>query len=118
MLGFDTLGSGGVGKWRKEVAEYVKECWRLGYEAGDGKDVASSDELIENWTAPHPPTGDGRNKPFVADITIADPPGFAHIHCAENLGIPLHVMFTMPYSPTRAFPHPMTNIQLPTRMHT
>ncbi|KAK3111002.1 hypothetical protein LTR53_014143, partial [Teratosphaeriaceae sp. CCFEE 6253] len=28
-----------------------------------------------------------------------------------KLGIPLHVMFTMPYSPTQAFPHPLANIQ-------
>ncbi len=33
-------------------------------------------------------------KPFVADAIIANPPSFAHIHCAERLGIPLHLMFT------------------------
>jgi UDP:flavonoid glycosyltransferase YjiC (YdhE family) len=50
-------------------------------------------------------------RPFVADCIIANPPSFAHIHCAEKLGIPLHVMFTMPYSPTQSFPHPLANIQ-------
>ncbi|KAF1835617.1 UDP-Glycosyltransferase/glycogen phosphorylase [Decorospora gaudefroyi] len=50
-------------------------------------------------------------KHFVADLIIANPPSFAHIHCAEKLGIPLHIMFTMPYSPTQAFPHPLANIQ-------
>ncbi|KAI4702974.1 hypothetical protein J4E81_001847 [Alternaria sp. BMP 2799] len=49
--------------------------------------------------------------PFVADCIIANPPSFAHIHCVEKLGIPLHIMFTMPYSPTQAFPHPLANIQ-------
>ncbi|TGO57465.1 hypothetical protein BCON_0065g00250 [Botryotinia convoluta] len=49
--------------------------------------------------------------PFVADAIIANPPSFAHIHCAQALSIPLHLMFTMPWSPTRAFPHPLANIQ-------
>lgn len=31
----------------------------------------------------------------------------AHIHCAEKLNIPLHMVFTMPWSPTTAFPHPL-----------
>jgi hypothetical protein len=33
-------------------------------------------------------------KVFVADAIIANPPSFAHLHCAEKLGIPLHLMFT------------------------
>ncbi|KAI7493391.1 UDP-Glycosyltransferase/glycogen phosphorylase [Hortaea werneckii] len=111
MPGFDTLRSGDVGKRRKEVAEYVKGCWRSCYEAGDGTGAEASDESIEDWTANNPATGDDSNKPFVADVIIANPPSFAHIHCAEKLGIPLHIMFTMPYSPTQAFPHPLANIQ-------
>ncbi|TKA33339.1 hypothetical protein B0A50_00892 [Salinomyces thailandicus] len=111
MPGFDTLRSGDVGKRRKEVAEYVKGCWRSCYEAGDGTGAEATDESIEDWTANHPATGDDSNKPFVADVIIANPPSFAHVHCAEKLGIPLHIMFTMPYSPTQAFPHPLANIQ-------
>jgi hypothetical protein len=34
------------------------------------------------------------NPPFIADLIIANPPSFAHIHCAEKLGIPLHIVFT------------------------
>lgn len=49
------------------------------------------------------------NSPFVADAIIANPPSFAHIHCAQALGIPLHLMFTMPWSSTRAFTHPLAN---------
>ncbi|ORY03123.1 UDP-Glycosyltransferase/glycogen phosphorylase [Basidiobolus meristosporus CBS 931.73] len=49
-------------------------------------------------------------RPFLADVIIANPPSFAHIHCAEKLCIPLHIMFTMPWSPTRAFPHPLSNM--------
>lgn len=48
---------------------------------------------------------------FVAQAIIANPPSFAHVHCAQALGIPLHVMFTMPWSSTRVFPHPLANIK-------
>ena len=48
--------------------------------------------------------------PFVADAIIANPPSFAHVHCAQALGIPVHLMFTMPWSSTKAFPHPLASI--------
>jgi hypothetical protein len=76
------------------VAEYIQGCWRSCHKTGDG---LTDDDLSQ--------------RPFVADCIIANPPSFAHIHCAEKLGIPLHIMFTMPYSPTQAFPHPLANIQ-------
>ncbi|GLI80215.1 hypothetical protein PoHVEF18_008567 [Penicillium ochrochloron] len=38
--------------------------------------------------------------PFVADAIIANPPSFAHVHCAQALSIPVHLMFTMPWSKT------------------
>ncbi|KAM3493089.1 hypothetical protein MY3957_003686 [Beauveria namnaoensis] len=50
-------------------------------------------------------------KPFVADAIIANPPSFAHVHCAQALGIPVHLMFTMPWSNTRSFPHPLANLK-------
>ncbi|KAI7302173.1 UDP-Glycosyltransferase/glycogen phosphorylase [Hortaea werneckii] len=53
----------------------------------------------------------GDKAPFVADAIIANPPSMAHVHIAEKLGIPLHMMFTFPYSPTQAFPHPLANIK-------
>lgn len=110
MPGFDTLRSGDVGKRRREVAEYLRGCWRSCYEAGEGLGPEASDDTIEDWTS-QPDSPDLNNKPFVAHAIIANPPSFAHIHCAEKLGIPLHIMFTMPYSPTQAFPHPLANVQ-------
>ncbi|KAI0537387.1 putative sterol glucosyltransferase [Xylaria digitata] len=50
--------------------------------------------------------------PFVADAIIANPPSFAHVHCAQALSIPVHLMFTMPWSTTTAFPHPLANIRV------
>lgn len=111
MPGFDSLRAGDVGMRRKEVAEFLKGGWRSCFETGDGYGPEATDDTIEDWTSRQPTENDYLNKPFVADCIIANPPSFAHIHCAEKLGIPLHIMFTMPYSPTQAFPHPLANIQ-------
>jgi UDP:flavonoid glycosyltransferase YjiC (YdhE family) len=45
---------------------------------------------------------------FVPDAIISNPVTYAHIHCAEALGIPLHMMFPQPWTPTKAFPHPLS----------
>ena len=111
MPGFDSLRSGDVGNRRKEVADYLKGCWRSCFESGDGLGPEVTDQTVEDWNTQSPDTTDISSKPFIADCIIANPPSFAHIHCSEKLGIPLHVMFTMPYSPTQAFPHPLANIQ-------
>lgn len=109
MPGFDSLRSGDVGMRRKEVAEYLKGCWRSCFEAGNGLGPEATDDTIEDYTSQYPQ--DANNRPFVADCIIANPPSFAHVHIAEKMGIPLHIMFTMPYSPTSAFPHPLANVQ-------
>jgi sterol 3beta-glucosyltransferase len=49
-------------------------------------------------------------RPFRADAIVANPPSYGHIHCAEALHIPLHMIFTMPWSATCAFPHPFAQI--------
>ena len=49
--------------------------------------------------------------PFVADAIIANPPSFAHVHCAQALSVPVHLMFTMPWSNTKSFPHPLANFK-------
>ncbi|KAJ5727844.1 hypothetical protein N7493_005664 [Penicillium malachiteum] len=50
-------------------------------------------------------------KPFSADAIIATPLVHAHIHCAERLSIPLHIMSTTPWTPTRQFAHPLAQIE-------
>eukprot|EP00891_Asterochloris_glomerata_P004480 jgi/Astpho2/4480/e_gw1.00067.94.1_t len=47
---------------------------------------------------------------FVAEAIIANPPSYGHIHCAEKLGIPCHMFFTMPWSPTKYFPQPLARL--------
>eukprot|EP00955_Chlamydomonas_euryale_P041177 351927-Chlamydomonas_euryale.AAC.2 len=49
--------------------------------------------------------------PFVADAIVANPPAYGHTHCAEKLNVPLHIIFTMPWTPTKHFPNPFARIK-------
>lgn len=82
-----TLRGGQVSRKRKMMSDMLNGCWK-------------------SCVEPDIDTG----RPFVADAVIANPPSFAHIHCAEALGVPLHMMFTMPWTGTRDFPHPLANV--------
>ncbi|KAF5871600.1 putative sterol glucosyltransferase protein [Botrytis fragariae] len=84
----ETLKGGEIQRKRAIISEMLGGCWRSCLKP----DMISAE-------------------PFVADAIIANPPSFAHIHCAQALGIPLHLCFTMPWSPTAAFPHPLANIK-------
>ena len=64
----DTLKSGEIGRRRKMMYEMIEGCWR---------------SCIED--------------DFIADAIIANPPSFAHVHCAERLSIPVWIVFTMPW---------------------
>jgi hypothetical protein len=68
-----------------------------------------ADILASTWLA-CTAIDDETHLPFTAQAIIANPPSFGHVHCAEKLQIPLHIMFTMPWSPTTAFPHPLCKI--------
>jgi hypothetical protein len=87
MPSMKTMVSGEISRKRRMVSEMLSGCW-------------------SSCVLPDPLNG----KPFVADAIIANPPSFAHIHCAQALGIPVHLMFTMPWTGTRAFPHPLANL--------
>jgi hypothetical protein len=74
-----SLKDGDVGKRQKGMAEILQGCW---------KSCADANEVQQGEDSPL------KAKPFIANAIIANPPSFAHIHCAEKLGIPLHLMFT------------------------
>lgn len=97
MPGIESLRAGDVGKRRKGMYEIVQGCWRSCIEVGDGTGMRVSDDDLDSrfsLDSGISMDGDSSAKPFVADAIIANPPSFAHIHCAEKLGIPLHLMFT------------------------
>lgn len=90
--GMESLKAGDVGKRRKGIAEILEGCWRSCADADEVKDddgKAEDEEEEENGE-----DSTSKLKPFIAHAIIANPPSFAHIHCAEKLGIPLHLMFT------------------------
>ena len=78
-----------VPKARQMIAEILESTWRACTE----KDPDHAD-----------------TQPFVADAIISNPPTYGHLHCAEALRVPLHIVWTMPWTPTRAFPHPFTQV--------
>lgn len=88
---WETVKDGEIGRRRDAMAQMFVGFWRACVDASDEERDTGS--------------------PFVADAIIANPPSFAHVHCAERLGCPLHIMFTFPYTPTARFPHPLANIK-------
>ena len=94
-----TLKAGEIGRRRDAMFEMFQGFWRACVNTTDDETNVSNRRMMTHKT------------PFVADAIIANPPSFAHVHCAERLGIPLHLMFTFPYSPTQQFPHPLANIK-------
>ncbi|KAJ7272823.1 UDP-Glycosyltransferase/glycogen phosphorylase [Mycena rebaudengoi] len=88
MPGMTSLTNGDIGRKRTMLTEMINGCWL-------------------SCHSPCQETG----RTFAADAIISNPPAFAHVHCAEALGIPLLLSFTMPWSPTASFPHPLVNVQ-------
>ena len=83
-----SVRAGDIGRKRLMLAKILEGCW---------KSCHMRDEKTQ--------------RPFVADAIIANPPSFGHVHCAQALGIPLHIMFTMPWTTTRAIAHPLANLK-------
>lgn len=118
--GRQSIRDGDIGKRRKGMAEIMRGCWMscanaseatsesddTGEEGSSGNDNDNASEK-DNKAA----STTVKPKPFVAHAIIANPPSFAYIHCAEKLGIPLHLMFTLPWSPTSEFPQTLANIK-------
>lgn len=84
-----SIKAGDIGRKREMLGEMLEGCW---------KSCIDRDQS----------TG----APFVADAIIANPPSMGHVHCAQALSIPVHIMFTMPWSSTRAFSHPLANLNV------
>ncbi|KAI9314007.1 hypothetical protein DFJ73DRAFT_411739 [Zopfochytrium polystomum] len=89
LPGLQSIRAGDIGKKRTMIEAILESAW---------KSCVQTDPDVPDMA------------PFVADAIISNPVAFAHIHCAERLLIPCHIYFTMPYSPTKAFPHPLTNV--------
>ena len=99
MPSVSTVRAGEIGRRRDAMFEMFQGFWRACINETDDETLPDNIKMMKG------------KHPFVADAIIANPPSFAHVHCAERLGVPLHLMFTFPYSPTQQFPHPLANIR-------
>ncbi|VAH24373.1 unnamed protein product [Triticum turgidum subsp. durum] len=63
--------------------------------------------LLPACKDPDPDTGIA----FKVDAIIANPPAYGHTHVAEALKVPIHIFFTMPWTPTSEFPHPLSRVK-------
>eukprot|EP01112_Ceratiomyxa_fruticulosa_P019037 TRINITY_DN6167_c0_g1_i1.p1 TRINITY_DN6167_c0_g1~~TRINITY_DN6167_c0_g1_i1.p1 ORF type:complete len:704 (-),score=129.97 TRINITY_DN6167_c0_g1_i1:139-2250(-) len=48
---------------------------------------------------------------FTPDVIISNPPVHVHVHLMQRLQIPLYIMFTMPWSATKDYMHPLAPAQ-------
>ena len=74
LPGLNAFAKGHVRERRRSTYTMLEGCWRSCIEVAEDSNICK--------------------KPFTADAIIANPPSFAHIHCAQKLSIPLHIMFT------------------------
>lgn len=95
--GLDSIKAGDVAARKQEIEEMLMGAWKACTEAADPYDLEHADSKT-------PP------EPWVADAIISNPATYASLHIAERLAIPLHMMFTMPWSPTASFPHPLAQL--------
>ncbi|KUI63156.1 Sterol 3-beta-glucosyltransferase UGT80A2 [Cytospora mali] len=95
----ETVRAGDIGRRRAAMAEMFEGFWRACINDTDDEKDARNRRMM------------GGSQPFIADLIIANPPSFAHVHCAEALGVPLVLAFTFPYTPTKSFPHPLATIK-------
>nr|AZQ26941.1 UGT80A24 [Avena strigosa] len=65
--------------------------------------------LLPACKDPDPDTG----IPFKVDAIIANPPAYGHEHVAEALKVPIHIFFTMPWTPTSEYPHLLSRVKTP-----
>ncbi|TGZ76788.1 UDP-Glycosyltransferase/glycogen phosphorylase [Ascodesmis nigricans] len=110
----ETIKAGEIARRREQMFEMFQGFWRAC--------ILPNDRCQLPYTSAHASSSCSSSfststvnpddyEPFIADAIIANPPSFAHVHCAEKLGCPLHLMFTFPYSPTAEMPHPLAFIQ-------
>lgn len=81
-----TLREGEIGRRRAAMAEMFEGFWRACINTMEGEKDAGNLTTMRGM------------EPFVADAIIANPPSMAHVHIAERLGVPLHMMFTYVYT--------------------
>jgi hypothetical protein len=89
LPGMEAVRKGDISQRRREIDDMIHRCWRACIDSGNGLEEDKPDPDI-----PLTPYQIAMQRPFIANAIIANPPSFAHVHCAERLSIPLHMVFT------------------------
>ncbi|CAI5536593.1 unnamed protein product [Closterium sp. Naga37s-1] len=94
----------------KVLAEYMVK--NKGFLPSSRKEVLQQRKQLKSiifstWPACTQPDLASGGAPFRADAIIANPPVYGHTTVAEALQVPLHMFFTMPWSMTTEYPHPL-----------
>lgn len=90
MPGMESLTNGDISRKREMLKEMISGCWMACH-------------------APCPKTGQS----FAADAIISNPPAFAHVHCAEALGVPLQMSFSASSSTFYLIPQLTSHTAMP-----
>ena len=62
------------------------------------KNRMTLDIIRSSWpAATEADPNDAEAKPFLADAIISNPVVWGHVHVAEALGVPCHIMFPQPW---------------------
>eukprot|EP00003_Mantamonas_plastica_P023843 TRINITY_DN4346_c0_g1_i4.p1 TRINITY_DN4346_c0_g1~~TRINITY_DN4346_c0_g1_i4.p1 ORF type:complete len:780 (+),score=254.06 TRINITY_DN4346_c0_g1_i4:1390-3729(+) len=88
----------GVEKFRGFISDLLQTCWEACITPSSDPRVTKGVGMEDDTT---------HDLFYRPDALIANPPSMAHVHVAEKLCVPLHMSFTMPWSPTKAVPSPM-----------
>eukprot|EP01087_Luapelamoeba_hula_P016106 TRINITY_DN4921_c0_g2_i1.p1 TRINITY_DN4921_c0_g2~~TRINITY_DN4921_c0_g2_i1.p1 ORF type:complete len:755 (-),score=90.41 TRINITY_DN4921_c0_g2_i1:29-2293(-) len=77
----------------------------------DQKEIkANRKQMLQVFETSWIAAGHGDPSTYYPDVIIANPPTQIHVHIANALQIPLHIMFTMPWSPTKDYVHPLATL--------
>lgn len=105
------VASWGESEERNDALRVCLEvCWEAcaGFDEGEEGHEAGQGLLAGKGAAVAPAV---LGRPFVADLVIANPLCMAGLSVAEKLGVPLRIMSTVPWTPTREFPHPLARVR-------
>ncbi|KAG2440699.1 hypothetical protein HXX76_003557 [Chlamydomonas incerta] len=80
---------------RIQYREIMDSCW-------DAATAPSASDGIVSASA----VGDVRSEPYTPDLVVATAITYGAVHVAEALGLPMHVISTIPWRPTQDICHP------------
>ena len=96
MPGFQSLTNGDISKKREMLTKVHSQTKHFHFFPNNWWNTPW--KMINGcWLSCHSPCA-STGRTFAADAIISNPPAFAHVHCAEALGIPLLMSFSTDFN--------------------